>query len=110
MRVKVAWFFECDLRRRDDLKAKLDSFSSTPWQKWESDSGQDSLTHKITGHAWLQIFEFGMGGYVANLTVETENEHELATEIELAKRVTFDEIFASIGARNIAVEDEPYHR
>jgi hypothetical protein len=108
MKVMLAWFFECDLRRRDDLKARLDSFSSTPWEKWESDSGQDSLTNKIANQAWLQIFEFGMGGYVANLTVEATTEEELATHTELAKRKTF-EIFASIGARDIEVR-EPYHR
>jgi hypothetical protein len=109
MKATLAWYFKCDLHRRDDLKARLDSFSPTPWEKWDSDSGEDSLTNKITSHAWLQIYEFGMGGYVANLKVAAETEQELATQIELAKRKTFDEIFASVGARDIAVE-EPYQR
>jgi len=29
MRTTLAWYFKCDLRRRDDLKAKLDSFVGT---------------------------------------------------------------------------------
>jgi len=46
-----------------------------------------------------------MGSYVANLKVEATTEQELATQIELAKRKTFDEIFASVGARDIDVRE-----
>ncbi len=50
MKQKVAWYFESALLLRDDLKRKLDSISATPWQEWDSDSGQDSISKKITDH------------------------------------------------------------
>jgi hypothetical protein len=109
MTATLAWYFKSDLQWRDDLKKKLDLISPRPWQELDSDSGQDSISSKITSHGWLRIYEFGLGAFVANLTVEAETEQELAIQIEIAKRKTFDEIFASIGARDIDVR-EPYQR
>jgi hypothetical protein len=48
MRTTLAWYFKSDLQWRDDLKKKLDLTSSRPWQEFDSDSGQDSISSKIT--------------------------------------------------------------
>jgi hypothetical protein len=107
-REKLAWHFRTELPWREDVKARLDSISPRPWLMWDSDRLQDSITQKITEHAWLKIFEMNKGSFVANLTVEADRA-DFAQQLEQAKRRVFDEILPALGAYDVS-ESEPIER
>lgn len=103
-----AWRFRTELPWREDLKTRLDQISPTPWLMWDSDHRQDSITNKITEHAWLKIFEFNKGSFVANLTVEAD-QLDFVHQLEQAKRRVFDEIFPAVDAHDVG-ESTPIER
>ncbi len=57
----------------------------------------------------MRIYEFGGGGYVANLTVQGESDDEIASHFEEAKRFVFEVILSAVGARDVK-SCEPYER
>jgi uncharacterized protein YegJ (DUF2314 family) len=100
-----AWHFRTELPWREDLKTRLDPVSRAPWVMCDSDRLQDSITNKITEHAWLKIFEYNKGYFVANLTVEAD-QLDFVRQLEQAKRRVFDEIFSAVGAHDVG-ESKP---
>lgn len=108
MRETLAWHFSSALVWRKDLKARLDPISSSPWLLRDSDRQPDSITNKITEHAWLQIFDYAKGYFVANLTVEAD-DGRFAQQLEQAKRHVFDELLPALGAYDVG-ESEPVER
>lgn len=103
-----AWHFRTELPWRDDLKTRLDPISPNPWVKLDSERQQDSISNKVTEHAWLRIFECNKGAFAANLTVEAD-QPDFAHQLERAKRRVFDEIFPAVGAHDVG-ESKPIER
>jgi hypothetical protein len=96
----VAWNFRTDLTWLGPLKQRLDAISRAPWTEFDSDSKQDSIGSKITDHAWLRIYMYGKGYFVANLTVQAPPD-ELERELELGKQRVFSELLPAVGARDV---------
>jgi hypothetical protein len=96
----LAWRFETDLVWLRELKKLLDAAWSTHWVELDSDSKADSISKAVTDHAWVRIYLYGKGYFVANIVVKADDA-DLAKEMEVAKELLFARVLPVLDARNV---------
>ncbi len=71
------------------------------WIERDCEWAPDSINGALTQNAWARIFQFGVRGFVVNLTVEAESNTEFEAKIAEAKKKLLGEVLPLLDAREI---------
>ncbi len=99
----VAWVFSTPAPL--PLEEALRRAGAT-WSAHDSDFRRDSISGPLGRNARARVFKYGLCGFVVNLTVDVEQEHELDAALREATDKLLGEVLPLFEAQEI-LETEP---